>query len=138
MYIATSNSFSTKSFGQWQCFIFYFLLGICARYYVPSTQFHIFLRCVKRCCTWYFREYAHKGTAPLGGEGGRSPRKKNSIHFFSEKFSNTFFIFFINKKKFLKSSETYRNFFSLKLDEKKWFEIFFVWFSKKFLTIFLN
>ena len=119
MYIATSNSFSTKSFGQWQCFIFYFLLGICARYYVPSTQFHIFLRCVKRCYTWYFREYAHKGTAPLEGEGGRSPRKKKFDTFFFRKIFEHFFHFFYKQKKILKIVWNVPKIFFIEIGRKK-------------------
>ena len=42
------------------CFIFYFLLETYARYYVFSTQFDIFLRCVRRCVAWCCREYGHR------------------------------------------------------------------------------
>ena len=59
IFIAISNSFSANSFGQWQCFIFYFPLKAYARLHVSSTKFHIYLCCVRRCYAWQFCEYAH-------------------------------------------------------------------------------
>ena len=56
--------------------------------------------------------------------------QKHSIHFFIEIFFFSGVIFL-----FLKSSDLYPNFFSLKSDEKKKFGHIFPRFSKKYLNI---
>ena len=86
-----------SSFRQWQCFIFYFLLETYARYCVSSTQFHIFLRFVRRLLAWCFREYGHRGAVSAGVVRGEAPHQFSFSQM--DKFMNNF-IFFLKVAKF--------------------------------------